>query len=193
MENENIVDDNDDLHHCEMKTEFIDKVKKRKSRTNDGDKNAKKSKRKNLIKNDDGKNGQRKSKKIKSAVKQEISYDHQDHNQQFLYHHQQQQEPSIKSEIEMNLNVNDTISGEEFNYYSMMIDNEQQTQLGDQTSEKSMKEQRVNANVRERLRTKSLNEAFGMLRQMIPTLPSDKLSKFQTLKLASRYIQFLDW
>ena len=56
-----------------------------------------------------------------------------------------------------------------------------------------MKEQRVNANVRERLRTKSLNEAFGLLRQMIPTLPSDKLSKFQTLKLASRYIQFLDW
>lgn len=52
--------------------------------------------------------------------------------------------------------------------------------------------QRTIANVRERRRTKSLNNAFTMLRKLIPTLPSDKLSKFQTLKLASRYIQFLD-
>ncbi|XP_072539929.1 twist-related protein 2-like [Salminus brasiliensis] len=51
--------------------------------------------------------------------------------------------------------------------------------------------QRVLANVRERQRTQSLNEAFASLRKMIPTLPSDKLSKIQTLKLASRYIDFL--
>lgn len=51
--------------------------------------------------------------------------------------------------------------------------------------------QRVLANVRERQRTQSLNEAFGALRKIIPTLPSDKLSKIQTLKLASRYIDFL--
>ncbi|RWS21896.1 twist-related protein 2-like protein [Leptotrombidium deliense] len=51
--------------------------------------------------------------------------------------------------------------------------------------------QRVLANVRERQRTQSLNEAFSSLRKIIPTLPSDKLSKIQTLKLASRYIQFL--
>ncbi|BFY96991.1 hypothetical protein BsWGS_00031 [Bradybaena similaris] len=51
--------------------------------------------------------------------------------------------------------------------------------------------QRVLANVRERQRTQSLNEAFAQLRQIIPTLPSDKLSKIQTLKLASRYIDFL--
>lgn len=44
------------------------------------------------------------------------------------------------------------------------------------------------ANVRERQRTKSLNDAFGDLRKIIPTLPSDKLSKIQTLKLASRYV-----
>lgn len=43
------------------------------------------------------------------------------------------------------------------------------------------------ANVRERQRTQSLNEAFGSLRKIIPTLPSDKLSKIQTLKLALRY------
>jgi twist-like protein len=48
--------------------------------------------------------------------------------------------------------------------------------------------QRVRANVRER---QSLNEAFSSLRKIIPTLPSDKLSKIQTLKLASRYINFL--
>ncbi|XP_061179887.1 twist-related protein 2-like [Saccostrea echinata] len=51
--------------------------------------------------------------------------------------------------------------------------------------------QRVLANVRERQRTQSLNEAFAQLRQIIPTLPSDKLSKIQTLKLATRYIDFL--
>ena len=51
--------------------------------------------------------------------------------------------------------------------------------------------QRVLANVRERQRTQSLNEAFSSLRKIIPTLPSDKLSKIQTLKLASRYIDFL--
>ncbi|XP_034560150.1 twist-related protein 1a [Notolabrus celidotus] len=51
--------------------------------------------------------------------------------------------------------------------------------------------QRVMANIRERQRTQSLNEAFTSLRKIIPTLPSDKLSKIQTLKLASRYIDFL--
>ncbi|XP_077457440.1 twist-related protein 2-like [Stigmatopora argus] len=51
--------------------------------------------------------------------------------------------------------------------------------------------QRDIANIRERQRTQSLNDAFASLRKIIPTLPSDKLSKIQTLKLASRYIDFL--
>jgi len=51
--------------------------------------------------------------------------------------------------------------------------------------------QRVMANVRERQRTQSLNDAFSQLRKIIPTLPSDKLSKIQTLRLATRYIDFL--
>lgn len=51
--------------------------------------------------------------------------------------------------------------------------------------------QRILANVRERQRTQSLNDAFSSLRKIIPTLPSDKLSKIQTLKLATRYIDFL--
>ena len=52
-------------------------------------------------------------------------------------------------------------------------------------------QQRSLANVRERQRTQSLNDAFAQLRTIIPTLPSDKLSKIQTLKLATRYIDFL--
>lgn len=48
--------------------------------------------------------------------------------------------------------------------------------------------QRIMANVRERQRTQSLNDAFKALQQIIPTLPSDKLSKIQTLKLATRYV-----
>ena len=36
------------------------------------------------------------------------------------------------------------------------------------------------------------DEAFAKLREIVPTLPSDKLSKIQTLKLASRYIDFLN-
>lgn len=51
--------------------------------------------------------------------------------------------------------------------------------------------QRFSANIRERQRTQSLNEAFACLRKSIPTLPSDKLSKIQTLKLAASYIDFL--
>lgn len=54
-----------------------------------------------------------------------------------------------------------------------------------------MQIQRVMANVRERQRTQSLNEAFTSLRQIIPSLPSDKLSKIQTLQLATQYIEFL--
>lgn len=52
-------------------------------------------------------------------------------------------------------------------------------------------DQRIVANIRERERTKIMNDAFSNLRKKVPSLPSDKLSKIQTLKLASEYIQFL--
>ncbi|CAL1289045.1 unnamed protein product [Larinioides sclopetarius] len=51
--------------------------------------------------------------------------------------------------------------------------------------------QRHLANDRERTRTKKLNDAFALLRKMIPCRPSDKLSKIQTLRLAVLYIDFL--
>ena len=52
--------------------------------------------------------------------------------------------------------------------------------------------QRTAANARERSRTHSVNEAFVTLRKRIPTEPLDrKLSKIETLRLASNYISHL--
>ncbi|CAL8309206.1 unnamed protein product [Merluccius merluccius] len=52
--------------------------------------------------------------------------------------------------------------------------------------------QRQAANARERDRTHSVNTAFGALRALIPTEPADrKLSKIETLRLASGYIAHL--
>ncbi|XP_076158628.1 basic helix-loop-helix transcription factor scleraxis [Alosa pseudoharengus] len=52
--------------------------------------------------------------------------------------------------------------------------------------------QRQAANARERDRTHSVNTAFGALRTLIPTEPADrKLSKIETLRLASSYISHL--
>ena len=60
-----------------------------------------------------------------------------------------------------------------------------------QITHEELMAQRNQANIRERQRTQSLNEAFNSLRTSIPTMPSDKMSKIQTLKLASDYIDFL--
>ncbi|EDO43849.1 predicted protein, partial [Nematostella vectensis] len=52
--------------------------------------------------------------------------------------------------------------------------------------------QRHAANLRERKRMQSINEAFEGLRKHIPTLPYEKrLSKVDTLRLAIGYIGFL--
>ncbi|VDN57951.1 unnamed protein product [Dracunculus medinensis] len=53
-------------------------------------------------------------------------------------------------------------------------------------------QQRVSANRRERQRTKELNDAFAILRRIVPSLPSDKMSKIHTLRIATDYIRFLD-
>uniref|UniRef100_A0AAY5F4U6 BHLH domain-containing protein n=1 Tax=Electrophorus electricus TaxID=8005 RepID=A0AAY5F4U6_ELEEL len=53
--------------------------------------------------------------------------------------------------------------------------------------------QRNAANARERDRTNSVNVAFTALRTLIPTEPVDrKLSKIETLRLASSYISHLE-
>ncbi|XP_077455001.1 transcription factor 15 isoform X2 [Stigmatopora argus] len=62
---------------------------------------------------------------------------------------------------------------------------------GDSGSPGVMK-QRSAANARERGRTQSVNSAFTALRTLIPTEPEDrKLSKIETLRLASSYISHL--
>lgn len=54
-------------------------------------------------------------------------------------------------------------------------------------------QQRQAANLRERRRMQSINDAFEGLRAHIPTLPYEKrLSKVDTLKLAIGYINFLN-
>ncbi|XP_069588544.1 pancreas transcription factor 1 subunit alpha [Ranitomeya imitator] len=59
-------------------------------------------------------------------------------------------------------------------------------------SEMEMQQLRQAANVRERRRMQSINDAFEGLRSHIPTLPYEKrLSKVDTLRLAIGYINFL--
>uniref|UniRef100_A0A7E4VZ09 BHLH domain-containing protein n=1 Tax=Panagrellus redivivus TaxID=6233 RepID=A0A7E4VZ09_PANRE len=53
-------------------------------------------------------------------------------------------------------------------------------------------QKRYSANSRERQRTQELNMAFNMLRRLIPSMPSDKMSKIHTLRIATEYIAFLD-
>ncbi|KAM8839325.1 pancreas transcription factor 1 subunit alpha [Synchiropus splendidus] len=59
-------------------------------------------------------------------------------------------------------------------------------------SEMEMQQLRQAANIRERRRMQSINDAFEGLRSHIPTLPYEKrLSKVDTLRLAIGYINFL--
>lgn len=52
---------------------------------------------------------------------------------------------------------------------------------------------RAIANARERDRTESVNNAFNILRQLLPTEPKNrKLSKIEILRLATSYIEHLN-
>ncbi|XP_029380679.1 transcription factor 15 [Echeneis naucrates] len=63
---------------------------------------------------------------------------------------------------------------------------------GGETRLSGVSKQRQAANARERDRTHSVNTAFTALRTLIPTEPVDrKLSKIETLRLASSYISHL--
>ncbi|XP_054479761.1 transcription factor 15 [Anoplopoma fimbria] len=63
---------------------------------------------------------------------------------------------------------------------------------GEDACVKGVSKQRQAANARERDRTHSVNTAFTALRTLIPTEPADrKLSKIETLRLASSYISHL--
>ncbi|XP_052817398.1 twist-related protein-like [Mya arenaria] len=90
----------------------------------------------------------------------------------------------------MNARRSDSLENVSSPTNSESSDGSRKRRKGPQSME-DMQNQRCMANVRERQRTQSLNDAFTQLRTIIPTLPSDKLSKIQTLKLATRYIDFL--
>ncbi|XP_053210097.1 protein lin-32-like [Panonychus citri] len=55
----------------------------------------------------------------------------------------------------------------------------------------TMKKRRQAANARERKRMKSLNVAFNELRSVIPPTGDRKLSKFEILQMAQKYINIL--
>ncbi|XP_013888767.1 transcription factor 15 isoform X2 [Austrofundulus limnaeus] len=67
-----------------------------------------------------------------------------------------------------------------------------QQRSGGEARLSGVSKQRQAANARERDRTHSVNTAFMALRTLIPTEPADrKLSKIETLRLASSYISHL--
>lgn len=101
--------------------------------------------------------------------------------------------PALLSPI-MHSNNSSSISSNSFEYSTHSLDSSPSTSINSllEISKPQLDQPvRQTANVRERQRTESLNDAFEKLRKIVPTLPSDKLSKIQTLKLATDYIQFL--
>ncbi|KAF7383261.1 hypothetical protein HZH68_015110 [Vespula germanica] len=154
-----------------------------------------------------------KSDTLHEYKKEDIDQQQQQQQQQQQRHHQQQQ-TSQQLEEQQNYNKqidqNPASSTKNCIVENNRVKKKRKTNLEDSENENAtssstkmkvrrksgatyeeIQNQRVMANVRERQRTQSLNEAFSALRKIIPTLPSDKLSKIQTLKLATRYIDFL--
>lgn len=125
--------------------------------------------------------------------------------QQHIHHiHQQQQHQQLNGGVtqlpqqtnEEGLTI-DLVGAKRRRHHSIKRDSDGDSLDGSRLKKKpcqsfeDLQNQRMLANVRERQRTQSLNEAFSSLRKIIPTMPSDKLSKIQTLKLAAMYIAFL--
>lgn len=95
--------------------------------------------------------------------------------------------PSGMSDSSMSLSPSHSYSSEMVQSLPTSCHNYQQQQTAKQVVVTA-----AAAHVREHQRTQSLNSAFETLRQIVPTLPSDKLSKIQTLRLATNYIKFLN-
>ncbi|XP_024056709.2 transcription factor 15 [Terrapene carolina triunguis] len=95
---------------------------------------------------------------------------------------------SMLSEDEENRSESDA-SDQSYGCYE---DLETRRKVARKTGQVVMVKQRQAANARERDRTQSVNTAFTALRTLIPTEPMDrKLSKIETLRLASSYISHL--
>ncbi|XP_073462443.1 transcription factor 15 [Lithobates pipiens] len=95
---------------------------------------------------------------------------------------------SMMSEDEENRSESDN-SDQSFECYDT---SEKRMKVSRKTGQVVVVKQRQAANARERDRTQSVNTAFTALRTLIPTEPVDrKLSKIETLRLASSYISHL--
>ncbi|KAJ8016842.1 hypothetical protein DPEC_G00011550 [Dallia pectoralis] len=97
----------------------------------------------------------------------------------------------IMSEDEENRSESDGGSDQSYGC-CVSVDNRRRVSSKPGGSSVLIVKQRSAANARERDRTQSVNTAFTALRTLIPTEPVDrKLSKIETLRLASRYISHL--
>ncbi|KAM3922613.1 transcription factor 15 [Leptodactylus fuscus] len=95
---------------------------------------------------------------------------------------------SMMSEDEENRSESDT-SDQSYGCYETSA---KRRKVPRKTGQVVVVKQRQAANARERDRTQSVNTAFTALRTLIPTEPVDrKLSKIETLRLASSYISHL--
>lgn len=61
----------------------------------------------------------------------------------------------------------------------------------DKIKDEESENQREMTNARERQRTQALNDAYDLLRDVLPITTKEKLSKIETLKTATKYIKFL--
>ena len=73
-----------------------------------------------------------------------------------------------------------------------MLQQSSKTHKSKQMPTVTMKKRRMAANARERKRMKSLNVAFDMLRSVVPDTQR-KLSKYETLQMAQKYIASLNF
>lgn len=93
--------------------------------------------------------------------------------------------------------VSDIYHNHQFRLENESFDNSENSsesigQIRRQKSYGHLSQQRQAANMRERRRMQSINDAFEGLRLQLPTLPYEKkISKVDTLKMAIGYINFL--
>ncbi|XP_072536964.1 transcription factor 15 [Salminus brasiliensis] len=100
-------------------------------------------------------------------------------------------EPSALSDDEENRSESDGSSDQSYGCCAS-VDKRRRAARRPGTGGVLIVKQRNAANARERDRTQSVNTAFTALRTLIPTEPVDrKLSKIETLRLASSYISHL--
>uniref|UniRef100_A0A182Q4H8 BHLH domain-containing protein n=1 Tax=Anopheles farauti TaxID=69004 RepID=A0A182Q4H8_9DIPT len=133
---------------------------------------------------------------------QDLAHDQHDHQAHHLAHQANNVDSTTSNSSDFFL-ADDENTTDSDSYCGFNSDQENNDSIKDIYSNRASKyrrpkcasqqaQQRQAANLRERRRMQSINEAFEGLRTHIPTLPYEKrLSKVDTLKLAISYISFL--